>query len=79
MMIAVQFLSLAAVALAGLNGVLERLHNRSITASDYFEAIGAAEPIKLSLETKDSREKVAPLVNRRLEGIGLIIPDTTMA
>ena len=63
MVILIQFLSFAAVALAGLDGVVERLHKRSITTSDYFEAIDAAEPIELSLGTKDKGEKVAPLVN----------------
>jgi hypothetical protein len=56
----VWFLSYATVALAGLNGTLERLRKRAITTEDYFAAVDAAEPVELTLETRSRRERAAP-------------------
>jgi hypothetical protein len=55
-------LAYATATLAGSNGTIGRLRKRAITTQQYFDAIDAAEPIELAIETAGRRERVAPLV-----------------
>jgi hypothetical protein len=56
----------ATVTLAGSNGIINRLQKRAITTQQYFDAVDAAEPIELAIETQGRKDRVSPFVTSQL-------------